>query len=150
MVEPDQNYAAASGRERFSHSAVAAGIAWGAGDFFAAVDTLRELTGDIAGVSLASLEQTKQLIEDVREARHIDDLMDIQARYLTSWFQTLAEQSHRIGSFLVEVPRDMTQASRDMVEASIEAAQDIAGVTASGLAATAVLSQSAPPERSAR
>jgi hypothetical protein len=163
IAEPDQNIAAAGDRglhakrvstsnfdhsTAFPHSAVAAGIAWGGGDFSVAADNLRELTEEIAEISLASLEQTKQMIADVRDARHIDDLVAIQTRYLTSWFQTLAEQSQRLGSFFAAVPRDATLASRELVEASVEVAQDMTVVAASGLAATAVLSQSAPPERS--
>lgn len=161
MIEPDGNFAFESdggSRARapepdrhatFRRSTVAPVTAWEAGNLSAAANNLRELTSDMAGVSLASLEHTRQMIEDVQGARRIDDLLVIQARYLTSLCQTLAEQSHRFGYYLAEVPRDVSEASRDLVEATVEAMQDMSVVTASSLAATAVLVQSAPSESSA-
>lgn len=161
MIEPDGNLgfendgdARVPGQNRnhqatSRRSAVAPGMLWEPGNFSAAANNLRELTGDLADASLASLEHTRRMIEDVQGARRIDDLLVIQARYLTSLCQTLAEQSHRFGYYLAEVPRDVSEASRDLVEATVEAMQDVSVVTASGLAATAVLVQSAPGESNA-
>ena len=146
MIEADGNFAH---KPDYRRSAVASGMVWEASNFSAAANNLRELTGDLADASLASLEHTRRMIEDVQGARRIDDLLVIQARYLTSLCQTLAEQSHRFGYYLAEVPRDVSEASRDLVEATVEAMQDMSVVTTSGLAATAVLVQSASAESSA-
>lgn len=142
MIEPDGNVA--FNHQAASRRSAVAPMVWEAGNFSSAANNLRELTGDMAGASLASLEHTRRMIEDVQGARRIDDLLVIQARYLTSLCQTLAEQSHRFGYYLAEVPRDVSQASRDFVEATVEAMQDMSVVTASSLAATAALAQSAP------
>lgn len=148
MVEPDQNFAAAV-RSAGSHimppiaPSMASGLSWGAGDFPAAAENMRWLAGEIAEMSLTSLEQAKRLIEDVRDARHMDDLMAIQAKYMTALFETFAERSRRLGLFLAELPQEMTQASCDMVEASVEAAQDAAEVAANSITAAAAASQTA-------
>lgn len=121
MVEPDRNFAASN-------------MSWAAGDFPAAAENMRRLAGEIAEMSLTSLDQAKRLIEEVRDARDMDELMAIQAKYMTTLFESFAERSRRISTFLAEVPREMTQAGQDMVEAGVEAAKEAAEIAA-GLAA---------------
>lgn len=119
-------------------SPLTAQLAFVGGDFPAAAENMRRLAGEIAGMSALSLEQARSLIEDMRDARQMDDLIAIQAKYVTTMFQTFADSSRRIGSLLADLPRDMTQASRDMVEASMQAAQNVADVAATTLAAANV------------
>ncbi|MGB8277432.1 MAG: phasin family protein [Methylovirgula sp.] len=148
MVERDRNTEdaapsmAARGAQNVSPN-ISPNISRGAGDFPAAAENMRWLAGEIAEMSLTSLEQAKRLIEDVRDARHMDDLMAIQAKYMRALFETFAERSRRLGLFLAELPQEVTQASCDMVEASVEAAQDAAEVAANSIAVAAAASQTA-------
>ncbi len=146
MVEPDQNFVAAARSPSSSITpsvsspiapSIAPDLSWAAGDFSTAAENMRRLAGEIAEMSLTSLEQAKRLIEDVRDARDMDDLMAIQAKYMTALFEAFAERSCRLSSFFAELPREVTQASCDMVEASVEAAQDAAEVAANSIAVAA-------------
>ncbi|HTJ02658.1 MAG TPA: phasin family protein [Methylovirgula sp.] len=116
-------------------SPLTAQLAFAGGDFPAAAENMRRLACEIAGMSVLSLEQARSLIEDMRDARQMDDLVAIQAKYVTAMFQTFADGSRRMSSLLADLPRDMTQASRDMLEASVQAAQNVADVAATTLAA---------------
>lgn len=122
-------------------SPLSAQLAFAGGDFPAATENMRRLAGELAGISASSLEQTRRLIEDVRDARQMDDFVAIQAKYVTAMFQSFAEGSHRIGSLLADLPRDVTQSSCDMFEASMLAAQNVADVAATTLAAANVVSE---------
>ncbi|MGO9134837.1 MAG: phasin family protein [Methylovirgula sp.] len=115
-----------------------------AGDFPAAAENMRRLAGTFADLSATSLERTRCLFEDVRGARHMNDLVAIQAKYVTAMLQSFTEGSRRIGSLLADLPRDMTQASCDMFEASVEAAHDVADIATTTLAAANVANQIDP------
>ena len=119
-------------------------FAFVAGDFPAAAENMRRLAGAFADLSATSLEQTRCLFVDVRDAQHVNDLVAIQAKYVTAMFRSFTEGSRRIGSLLADLPRDMSQASRDMFEAGVEAARDVADVTTTTLAAANVANQIEP------
>jgi hypothetical protein len=137
IMENGQNFAA-NHAVRPLVSPLTAQLAFAGGDFPVAAENMRRLAGEIAGMSAVSLEQTRGLIEDVRAARQMDDLVAIQAKYVASMFQSFAEGSRRMGLLLADWPRDVTQASRDMFEASMQAAHNVADVTATALAAANV------------
>ncbi len=127
-------------------SPLTAQLAFVNGDFPAAAENMRRLAGEIAGMSASSLAQTRSLIEDMRDARQMDDLVTLQAKYVAAMLQSFAEGSRLIGSLLADLPRDVTQASCDMLEASVQAAQNVADVAVTTLAAVHV-NEFAPADR---
>lgn len=121
-------------------------IAFAGGDFPAATQNIRRLAEEIAGLSANSLERTRSLIEHMRDAQQMDELVAIQSKFVTAMFQSFTEGSRRISSLLADWPRDVTQAGCDMFEAGVEAAQNVADVTATALAAANVASEMTPPD----
>jgi len=76
---------------------------WSVGGYSVAAKTLQLLAEDISSISAANFERNAKLVEDLRGARTVEDLVSIQTKFMASMFEAFNENVRLMGSRLADL-----------------------------------------------
>ncbi|MGP8233397.1 MAG: phasin family protein [Methylovirgula sp.] len=131
---------------------------WPVGGYSVATKTLQLLAEDISNISAANFERNTKLVEDLRGARTVEDLVSIQTKFMAAMFDAFNENVRLMGSRLADLRNGIAEAPQGAPAASpapAEAARPLAATSldqafeASNVATLASLKASQEMTRSA-
>lgn len=76
---------------------------WSVGGYSVAAKTLQGLAEDIKALSAANFERNIKLVEDLRGARTIEDLVSIQTKFMAGMFEAFNENVRLMGARLSDL-----------------------------------------------
>ena len=76
---------------------------WSAGGYSVAAKTLQRLAEDISNISAVNFERNARLVEDLRGARTVEDLVSIQTKFMAAMFEAFNENVRLMGSRLADL-----------------------------------------------
>lgn len=76
---------------------------WSAGGYSVAAKTLQRLAEDISNISAVNFERNARLVEDLRGARTVEDLVTIQTKFMAAMFEAFNENVRLMGSRLADL-----------------------------------------------
>ena len=97
-------------REPRSKSASAV-LDWSAGGYSAAAKSLQLLAEDISNISAANFERNAKLIDDLRNARTVEDLVSIQTKFMAGMFEAFNEHVRLMGSRMADLRSGVVDAT---------------------------------------
>jgi hypothetical protein len=99
-----------------------------AGGLPTASKALQVFVEELARITQQNFEQTTQIMEDLKSARDIGDLLAIQTKFVQETFETFSERLHRMSALMADLPTEFTQIGKDVAYAGAKVAQDAASV----------------------
>ncbi len=118
-----------------------AGLDWASGGYQTAAKSLQVLAEEIANISSATFERNTKLVDDLRGARSIEDILSIQTKFMAGMFETFNEHVQLMGKRMADLRNGMSETGGEVVKAGVDHAH-----SASQEILTAV---HAPPEAQA-
>lgn len=112
-----------------------AGIDWATSGVSAASKNLQALAGEMAEMSKQSLEHATQVLEKLRNARSVDEVLAIQTSFLREAFEQTAQRTRRFSELMTSLPLEVTKTYQEAMTKCVDAAMH-ATETASQTAAT--------------
>lgn len=103
-----------------SEQNISSGVETTLGGFTAASKSIQTLTSEIARMSKESVDHTAQLLERLRSAKTIEDVVSIQTSYLQQSFTNYAEYTRRFGELFALLPLEMAKSGRAAVKQGAE------------------------------
>ncbi|WP_158806838.1 phasin family protein [Beijerinckia sp. L45] len=91
------------------------------GGFSAATKSMQTFSSEIARMSKESVEHTTQLVEKLRNAKTIEDIVSIQTNFMQQSFSNYADYTRRFGELLTMLPLELAKHSRTAVQQGTEA-----------------------------
>jgi hypothetical protein len=91
---------------------------WSAGGYSVAAKTLQGLAEDIKALSAANFERNVKLVEDLRGARTIEDLVSIQTKFMAGMFEAFNENVRLMGSRLADLRNGIAESGQSPPVAS--------------------------------
>jgi energy-coupling factor transporter transmembrane protein EcfT len=112
-----------------SSQPAAAGIDWTAGGFAKATRNFQAFAEEIAQISSASFAQSAKLIDELKSARDIGDIVAIQTKFMTGMFETFNEQVRAMMFRMSDFSTGMGKSVEDLTQAGVEAAHEAIDTT---------------------
>jgi hypothetical protein len=100
-------------REPKSKAAPAA-LDWSAAGYSVAAKSLQMLAEEIGQISAANFQRNTKLLEDLRSARTVEDLVSIQTKFMAAMFETFNDHVRLMGSRLSELRNDIVDAGSNV------------------------------------
>ena len=91
------------------------------GGLSAASKSMQTFTSEIARMSKESVEHTTQLVEKLRGAKTIEDIVSIQTNFMQQSFSNYADYTRRFGELLTMLPLELAKHGRAAVQQGTEA-----------------------------
>jgi hypothetical protein len=91
------------------------------GGFSAASKSMQTFSSEIARMSKESVEHTTQLVEKLRSAKTIEDIVSIQTNFMQQSFSNYADYTRRFGELLTMLPLELAKHGRAAVQQGTEA-----------------------------
>lgn len=91
------------------------------GGFSAASSSMQSFTSEIARMSKESVEHTTQLVEKLRSAKTIEEVISIQTGFMQQSFSNYADYTRRFGELLTMLPLEIAKQGRTAVQQGTEA-----------------------------
>ena len=95
---------------------------WSTGSCSVATRSLQLLAEDISNVSAANFERNAKLIDDLRNARTVEDLVSIQTKFMAGMFEAFNDHVRLMGSRMAELRNGVVDATRSMPAPSVGSA----------------------------
>lgn len=123
----------------------AAGLEAAASGVAAASKTLQVFIDELSQITQKNFEQTTKVMDELRSARSMHDLLTIQSKFVQETFETFNERLRRMSVLMAELPAEFAQAQREMAEKSVEAAKEAAQAVSKTIAAVTNTTGETPP-----
>ena len=91
--------------------------------FGTASKTLQEFANEVQRLGRESYERTTQLMEKMRSAKTVEDVLSIQTGFMQQSFAMSSEYTRRFGELMMTLPMEMARNSRDAFQKGTEAMQ---------------------------
>jgi phasin family protein len=91
------------------------------GGFSAASKSMQTFTSEIARMSKESVEHTTQLVEKLRGAKTIEEIVAIQTSFMQQSFSNYADYTRRFGELMTMLPLELAKHGRNSVQQGTEA-----------------------------
>ena len=102
--------------------AASAALDWSAGGYSVAAKSLQLLAEDISNISAANFERNAKLIDDLRGARTVEDLVSIQTKFMAGMFEAFNDHVRLMGSRMAELRNGIVDAGQSAPAGSDAAA----------------------------
>ena len=89
--------------------------------FGAASKSLQDFTGEVQRMSKESFDKTSQLMDKLRGAKTMEDVLSIQTSFMQQSFAMSAEYTRRFGELMMSLPMEMARNSRDAFQKGTDA-----------------------------
>jgi hypothetical protein len=76
---------------------------WSTNSYSVAAKSLQLLAEDITNISAANFERNAKLIDDLRSARTVEDLVSIQTKFMAGMFEAFNDHVRLMGSRMAEL-----------------------------------------------
>jgi hypothetical protein len=76
---------------------------WSTSSYSVAAKSLQSLAEDITNISAANFERNAKLIDDLRGARTVEDLVSIQTKFMAGMFEAFNDHVRLMGSRMAEL-----------------------------------------------
>ena len=129
----------------FESKGPAAGLEAAATGVAAASKTLQVFMDELSQITQKNFEQTTKVMDELRNARSMHDLLTIQSKFVQETFETFNERLRRMSVLMAELPAEFAQAQREMAEKSVEAAKEAAQAVSKTIAAVTNTTGETPP-----
>ena len=90
------------------------------GGFSAASKSMQTFTQEVARMSKESVEHTTQLVEKLRGAKTLEDVVSIQTSFMQQSFTNYADYTRRFGELLTMLPMEMAKHGRAAMQQGTE------------------------------
>jgi hypothetical protein len=101
-------------------TAAPAGLDMAATGFTTATKNMQALASEMAQMSRHSFEQTTKVMDKLRNARTLEEVVAIQAEFWRDSLETFAEQAQRLGGLLAGLPLEMAKSTQEVMEKAAE------------------------------
>jgi hypothetical protein len=91
--------------------AASAALDWSAGGYSVAAKSLQLLAEDISTISAANFERNAKLIDDLRGARTVEDLVSVQTKFMATMFEAFNDHVRLMGARMAELRSGIIDAS---------------------------------------
>ena len=91
--------------------------------FGAASKSLQDFTSEVQRMGKESLEKTTQLMEKMRSAKTMEDVISVQTSFMQQSFTMSADYTRRFGELMMTLPMEMARNSRDAIQKGTDAMQ---------------------------
>ena len=118
---------------------------FGSAGVSAASKTLQVFIEELSQLTQKNLEQTTKVMEDLRGARNMGDLLSIQSKFVQQTFDAFNERLRRMSVLMAELPAEFAQVQKNMAEAGNEAAQNAAKAVSKTISAVSNATGETPP-----
>ena len=91
--------------------------------FGAASKSLQDFTSEVQRMGKESLEKTTQLMEKMRSAKTMEDVISVQTSFMQQSFAMSTDYTRRFGELMMTLPMEMARNSRDAMQKGTDAMQ---------------------------
>ena len=91
--------------------------------FGAASKSLQEFTSDMQRMGKDSFDKTSQMMDKLRGAKTMEDVLSIQSSFMQQSFAVSAEYTRRFGELMMSLPMEMARNSREAFQKGSDAMQ---------------------------
>jgi len=91
--------------------AASAVLDWSTGGYSVAAKSLQLLAEDISNISAANFERNAKLIDDLRGARTVEDLVSVQTKFMATMFEAFNDHVRLMGTRMAELRNGIIDAS---------------------------------------
>lgn len=96
----------------------------------AASKTMQVFIDELSQLTQKNFEQTTKVMEDLRNARSMGDLLSIQSKFVQDTFEGFNERLRRMSTLMAQLPTEFAQAGQQAMQETQEAmSKSIASVT---------------------
>ncbi len=85
--------------------------------------SLQDFTSEVQRMGKESLEKTTQLMEKMRSAKTMEDVISVQTSFMQQSFAMSADYTRRFGELMMTLPMEMARNSRDAMQKGTDAMQ---------------------------
>lgn len=89
--------------------------------FGTASKSLQEFASDIQRMGKESMEKTTQMMDKIRAAKTMEDVLAVQTSFMQQSFAMSSEYTRRFGELMLTLPMEMARNSRDAFQKGTEA-----------------------------
>lgn len=91
--------------------------------FGGASKSLQDFTSEVQRVGKESFDKTSQLMEKMRSAKTMEDVLAVQTTFMQQSFAMSSEYTRRFGELMMTLPMEMARNSRDAYQKGTDAMQ---------------------------
>ena len=91
--------------------------------FAAAPKSLQDFASEVQRMGKESFEKTSQLMEKMRAAKTMEDVLAVQTSFMQQSFAMSSEYTRRFGELMMTLPMEMARSSRDALQKGTDAVQ---------------------------
>jgi hypothetical protein len=91
------------------------------GGFSAASKSIQTFSSEIARMSKESVDHTTQLVEKLRSAKTLEDVVSIQTSFMQQSFSNYADYTRRFGELLTMLPLELAKQTRGALQQGTDA-----------------------------
>jgi phasin family protein len=92
-----------------------------AGGFGIASKSVQTFASEVARLSKETVDETTQLVEKLRAAKTLDEVVSIQTAYVQQSFSKYADYTRRIGELFTSLPLEIAKQSQSALQKTTEA-----------------------------
>jgi hypothetical protein len=92
-----------------------------AAGFGIASKSIQTFATEVARLSQETGDETVQLIEKLRDAKSLDEVVSIQSAYVKQSFSNYADYTRRVGELFASLPLEMVKQSQSTLQKTAEA-----------------------------
>lgn len=89
----------------------------------AASKSLQEFTSEVQRMSKDSFEKTSQLMDKMRSAKTMEDVLSVQTNFMQQSFAMSSEYTRRFAELMMALPMELARNSRDAMQKGTDAMQ---------------------------
>lgn len=94
--------------------AASAVLDWSTGGYSVAAKSLQLLAEDISNISAANFERNAKLIDDLRGARTVEDLVSVQTKFMATMFEAFNDHVRLMGTRMAELRNGIIDATQSV------------------------------------
>lgn len=91
--------------------------------FGAASKSLQDFANEVQRMGKDSYEKTTQMMEKLRGAKTMEDVLSVQSSFMQQSFAMSSEYTRRFGELMMALPMEMARNSRDAFQKGTDAMQ---------------------------
>ena len=91
--------------------------------FGTASKSLQDFANEVQRMSRDSYEKTTEMMEKLRAAKTMEDVLSIQTGFMQQSFATSSEYTRRFGELMMTLPMELARNSRDALQKGTQAMQ---------------------------
>jgi hypothetical protein len=106
------------------------GLGAAASGVTAASKTMQVFIDELSNLTQKNFEQTTKVMDDLRNARSMSDLLTIQSKFVQDTFEGFNERLRRMSTLMAQLPQEFAQAGQQAMQETQEAmSKSIASIT---------------------